>query len=482
MGNIHESIFCDVFNPDGPFGNTDFSPPLGRWDHGDLSFSIETLGCRFDDTGHPMERPETVIRSAFQQWQQASVGFFSFREVPSGASSDIPVTFEHFKSGPIQGTGGEPGSGFVKLRNDRTWNHDALLNAMLHEIGHCLGLGHAFGSSIMNEGDAGVTVDPSSKAVLFLMYHWRLPKRLEDRGTSDHAVLAVADFGGPEDIPVMVWKGDPGDAHLYYSELHGERWSDQEQIPGRVASSHSPALVTLEVPLLNPQTGLLMAWKGKGDDKHLYWTRKLDQGWEERRDFPSALSDTRPALASVSGHIYLACVGSDGDRQLYWSNYDGSEDWSKFEPIRDFRATESPALVGVRDTLYMFWRSDNPARETFWSKIDLKGDQVWTDPHRLEYTFHDFPKPEGGKPRHPIFAGGAFSAAVCGDTILLAWKGDGGDNATYVTVFAEDSVGSPIPIKEFRTSVGPSLTYWDNGMLIAWQGPEDDHSIYWSRI
>src|SRR5215475_12465554 len=114
----------------------------------------------------------------------------------------------------------------------------------------------------------------------------------------------------------MVWKGVVGDPGIYESELLVDGWTPQQRVSG-VGSSHSPALARTGVPSsIPPRTGLLMTWKGVGDDKHLYWTRNLDNGWERQRRFPSARSDTRPALANVAGRICIACAGSDDDRNL----------------------------------------------------------------------------------------------------------------------------------------------------------------------
>jgi hypothetical protein len=474
--------FCGVLDPDSEISAPGFGPTSGRWTHGDLTISIDTRRCNFNSEGDPGLTADDVIRGAFQQWQAAS-GFFTFAEVSVSAGADIPVSFSSLAVSGKLGAGGRPGSGFATIDSNPFWTKNAFMGTVLHEIGHSLGLGHALGDSIMNTlSNNRVTVDGESKEVLHLLYGWRPEQQLQDRGTTDHAVLGVTrltNLSGHIEIPRMVWTGVVGDSSIYESELLARGWTTQQTVPG-IGSSNSPALAKIDVPGSAPLlTDLIMAWKGVEDDKHLYWTRNLGNGWEDQRQFPSARSDTRPALANAGGRIYIACVGSNDDHNLYWSTYNGNEEWSVFKQINDFQATDSPALVGIGNRLFMFWKGDTDNFEAFWSVINVDEDIVWQPQKRIQFVTHD--DPSHPPPPQPIGTGGALSATPCGDTILLAWRGVGMDDTIYLTVFSENAFGCPIHIPEFHTSVGPALTNWSDSILMAWKGNENDRTIHWTQ-
>ncbi len=78
-----------------------------------------------------------------------------------------------------------------------------------------------------------------------------------------------------------------------------------------------------------------------------------------------------------------------------------------------------------------------------------------------------------------------------GQSVFLAWRGEGDDQRIYWTqtqqLAPDPSTGqytfSPSPQAEagFGTSHGPALASFQGCVYMAWKGEEGDHAIYWSR-
>ncbi|HDR4902751.1 TPA: hypothetical protein QCR38_005078 [Bacillus cereus] len=177
-----------------------------------------------------------------------------------------------------------------------------------------------------------------------------------------------------------------------------------------------------------------MAWKGVSDDSKLYWVCDLGNGWEPQRIILGVGSLIRPALANVSGRIYMAGRGINDDEGIYWSQFDGIGAWSPQKRIRRIGTSDSPALVGIGKRMFMFWKETDGDSKAYWSMIDFSKDPIWGSQRIIEY----FSYPADGSVAHAIGTTGGLSATQGGDSILIAWKGVEDNPGIYISLLANN--------------------------------------------
>jgi Matrixin len=482
--------FCGVPDQGGGIGPLTFGSPGGRWTRGVLKVSINATGCTFNNLPPPAASTNAVavIMGAFGQWQ-AATNFFSLSFVPPGTGEDIRVIFggasvdsRFGRPGGVLASAGYPQQGNLQFDSSETWNPDNLLGTALHEIGHLLGLSHSNtpGGTMYPYANNSATIDAESRNAIFTMYGWQPQQRIGDRGTSHRATLGVTSLSnltGRSDTPQMVWKGVGDDSGIYYSEFRGS-WTPQQRVD-QVGCSHSPVLAEIGIAgSPTPATGLLMAWKGIPGDQGLYWTRNLGNGWEGQRRVSGVGSSAAPSLANVNGQVYMAWKGVENDAGIYWSTYDGAEGWAAQSKVAGVGTTDSPALVALNGVLYMFWKGVSGDANAYYSSYDVANDPIWKPQRRIEY----FSYQTGGGVPMAIGTTGALSAAVRGNSILLAWKGVEGDSAIWYSLFANNEFSGQTTVPNVGTSVGPSVVQVGGNTYMAWKGIEGDSGIYWSRL
>jgi hypothetical protein len=335
----------------------------------------------------------------------------------------------------------------------------------------------------MNPFDANaLAIDAESRLAIATIYGWQPQQRLGDRGTSHRAslgVTSITNFDGTSQTPHMVWKGVDDDNGIYFSEFRGE-WSPQQPVIG-VGCSHSPALTEIAIPgSQSPATGLFMAWKGASDDQSLYWTRDFGAGWEGQRAVVGVGSSAGPSLANINGQIYMAWKGVQDDGGIYWSIYDGTEGWSPQANIRGIGTSDSPALVAFNGVLYMFWKGAADDSNAYYSFLDFVNEPnpIWKPQRRIEYFSYE----TGGGVPCAIGTTGALSAAVRGNSIILAWKGAKGDSGIYFSLFANNEFSGQATVPFVGTSVGPSVVQANGRTYMAWKGIAGDSGIYWTYL
>ncbi|HVO54162.1 MAG TPA: matrixin family metalloprotease [Solirubrobacterales bacterium] len=476
----------------GVGGPTAFGPLSARWSRGSLKVAIDTTGADFTPPAPP--QPQTaaaVIEAAFREWETAE-RFFEFSFVKPGSPADFHVHFggrelnAGFGSpGGVRASGIKPESGEVKFDASESWDHDGLLRDSLHEIGHALGLTHSgVDGTLMYpiEGD-NTSLDQDAVEAIRAIYGWLPQQHLADRATTHRATVGSVGRrrgGGIDTVPQMVWKGAKEDPGIYWAEFVDGQWTPQSRVPG-VGCSYSPALTEVPLPTApGDETGLLMAWKGVGDDQGLYWTRKLSDGWEEQRPIPNVGSSRAPTLANLNGQVYMAWKGIDGDSDLWGAQFDETtETWMPQERIAAGMTSESPSLVAYGESLYMFWKGVRGDFGGYYSHLDTgEVHPLWRPAKPITYgTFNA----KGGE-SNAIGTTGAIAATTRGDSIMIAWKGAEGDASIYFSLFRDDTFSGQVTIPGAGTSVGPSVARVGNATLMAWKGVEGDRTIYWSWL
>ncbi len=147
--------------------------PATRWAATSLTWRLENTLSQFPDADQ-----RALVRRAFDTWAGASA--LSFTEVADGADITISFRFgDHGDMFPFAGVDGTLGHAFfpssgipgvVHMNADKDWSIDGeaggfdLFTAVLHEIGHSLGVehlqaGNAVMSQVFVEPKMGLTLD-----------------------------------------------------------------------------------------------------------------------------------------------------------------------------------------------------------------------------------------------------------------------------------------------------------------------------------
>ncbi len=78
-------------------------------------------------------------------------------------------------------------------------------------------------------------------------------------------------FGDPDSRLLVAWKGMDDDQRMWYTTNVPNGWANQTQVPG-VASSIGPTMA------LNGSENIIFAWKGEDSDVRIWWTDALYSG------------------------------------------------------------------------------------------------------------------------------------------------------------------------------------------------------------
>jgi hypothetical protein len=382
------------------------------------------------------------------------------------------------KPGGVLGSAKSPEWGRVSFDKEEIWTEQRLLVVALHEVGHALGLQHSNNpASIMSPVETGQTdIDAESIDGLRKLYGWKTQIALADRATSDRPAMAVATSEGltfSNSTLHMVWKGSRDDQRLFESRLENGVWTPQSHIPDRI-SSHSPAMTSMPLHDGTISTGLIMAWKGDGDDQGLYFSTNTVNGWVSQQKIPNVGSSHRPALANL-GKIFMAWKGVEDDQGIFWSRLTSGE-WEPQRKIPSVGTSDSPALVVFQLKLFMFWKGMEGDNRVFFSSLDAN--DTWA-PQRVV----TFPVSEAGSTTfRSIGTTHGPSATQHGNRILLAWKGVE-ERGIYFSLFDGNEFTGQIRVHGVGTTQGPGVcAFRDIATHMAWKGVEGDNVIYWSTL
>jgi hypothetical protein len=482
-----EGTLCGV--PDRietPLQIATYGSPGGRWSRGRLSVSIDLTNAPV----LPGDSAETVIRQAFAAWQAVLPTFFSFTFVV--AKGSIRVAFGGRELDPslgapdgVVGVGAYPEHGRIGLDRTERWTERAGLLRLvaLHEIGHALGLAHDDDPrSLMNlrAGKSITAIDDGSIDALRNLYGWDPVVPFADRATLDRPSLAVStivNFTAAIRTLHMVWRGTGDDQSIYESMLEENTtvWTPQRIVPG-IASRQSPSITSVSRNDGTSSTGIIMAWKGAGDDAALYFATNLGTGWTPQAPVPNVGSSDRPALADFDV-THMAWKGVREDQGLYWTRRSGSG-WEAQRRIPGVGTSASPALVVFRTRLFMFWKGAGDDHNVYFSSLDTSTSTDWQPQRVVAYQI----SAANGTTFRNIGTSAGPSATLRGDRVLLAWKGIPGDSGIYFSLFDGNAFTGQIRVAGVGTGTGPAVGRVDTVTHMVWRGAQEDNGVYWSTL
>lgn len=249
---------------------------------------------------------------------------------------------------------------------------------LLHEIGHALGLLHSTNAPAVMypfANRSGVLLTDDDVSAIRSMYGWTPQKRIEGRGTDTGPALC----GFMEGL-MMTWKGHGDDNQIWFStSADGIRWTDQAAVP-TAYTSDQPALAT------RFDGSVIMAFVGPPGDGGLYWMVSLDgKAWGPLHKVDGVGSSHGPSLGWQSSKVpesdvlFMAWKGWDDDTGLYFSRLI-DKNWSPQTKVGGVGSADRPALAtDVDGSLRMTWRGvpgDNilytsVLRDLFWDPQEL---------------------------------------------------------------------------------------------------------------
>jgi hypothetical protein len=199
--------------------------------------------------------------------------------------------------------------------------------------------------------------------------NWSRPEQIPGAGSTERPAIVL--FGG---APFMAWKGVQGDQGIYWSTRSATGWEPQENVRG-VGTTGSPVLVVL-------RDRLYMFWKGiEGDSKVYYsWRSPADPIWHPQRIVAYADTVTAGGVfreigtshgpsATVDGdRILLAWKGAGDDKGLYFSLFDGDQFTGQIR-MDGAGTTQGPAVCNFRGTTHMAWKGVEDDNVIYWSAL-----------------------------------------------------------------------------------------------------------------
>jgi len=201
----------------------------------------------------------------------------------------------------------------------------------------------------------GVGNDPN---IFFTTYTdkggWTAQQHIPNVGTSDGPALTVYGNG-----LYLAWVGCGGDPSIWWSQTwDGHYWEPQHRVDG-VGASGGPSLAQLNA--IN-QNLLCMAWKGIGGDQQIWWSTYNGGNWSTpsgavQQIVPDVGTTVGPTLVNFGGPVYMAWKGAGQDSHIWWTSAGGGFDYvCSFEgiPGTELVVTDQQELWEMVETLEVY--------------------------------------------------------------------------------------------------------------------------------
>ncbi len=464
----------------GQLGPRAAGAPRTPWDRGALSWSIDLTSAP------PGPAYAAQFGDVLRRWELA-VPFFRFRAI-GGTGADLRVRFggtavddDFGEAAGVIASAQYPPGGDLRFDSSESWTDASFFSAALHEVGHALGLMHSTNqSSVMYPFDFGVgTLDRETVDAARRLYGWRAQKRLGDRSSSDGPALAA--ISSTPNVTAswrttMAWRGSGSDSRMYVaSGRDGMEWGPQRSLDG-IRSSHGPALVGWRPA--RDRVAWLMAWKGEAEDQRLFWSRSFDlETFESPNRFDDRLSAARPALAWFDGKIVMAWRGREGDERIWWSQFDGTR-WTPQAAIPGRSTSHSPALAVAATRLCMLWKGSGDDQRIHHAFLDRGPNAIWSG--GIEVSYVDMYAE--GAVRHSVRTSHHPVAVSRGDALMLAYKGQAGDDALWIMQWQSGEWSGPTQIPDVLSSSGPGIATLAGAVSLAWRAQGPDETLHCSKL
>lgn len=316
-----------------------------------------------------------------------------------------------------------------------------------------IGIDGAYGDNDVLQAGIEQSVDAAGNPSFVAWFEWFAPHKQVINQEKSEFGPSIASCRGNL---YLAWKGDGNDLiSIIVSTDNGLSFHSKTTLSE--ASSDGPALAS------DGQT-LFLAWKGSGNDELNVAVVAFDAS-----NFPTGIfagtkrtlterSQTRPALAVLSGRIYIAWKGDGNDLLNTMVSTDNGNSFSH-KLVTSEKSTAPPALGVSGDTLFIAWKGDgNDNLNVAGVDIDALGSPIGVTKKPLL---------SDKSPLRPALAG-------LGNDLFIAWRGDGNDqldlarspNGGFTFI---DKVVSPE-----QSSDAPALAAHNGQIFVAWKGDGND--------
>ena len=293
------------------------------------------------------------------------------------------------------------------------------------------------------------------------------------------------------------WKGAASDPGIYWSiakavSASGIEWATQRIVQG-VGTTAGPALACFK-------NIVYLAWKGAANDTRIYWSRCVNGiDWEPQQPLPMGRTGSAPALGATDSALYVAWKGEGPSNEIYWAKSTDGKTWAvpsgglpttppipglptpklpppTLTPIHGIGSSDTPALAGLGDVLYMAWKGAADDATIWWSRC--ADGFSWAPQQQIPSVWTSC---------GPALAASRPVTSTAAPVVLtLAWKGSGTDTTIWCSSLADVTSNNWKPQQQIPgifTSTRPALSAPSPHLdprtaVLAWKAPEADVKIW----
>jgi hypothetical protein len=186
----------------------------------------------------------------------------------------------------------------------------------------------------------------------------------------------------------MAWKGESNDQGIYFSSFDGHTWAAQQKVQG-VFTSVGPSLAALYN--VGPLVGnLYMAWKGIQGDQQMYFSSFDGTNWAPQQKIYGIATSSRPSLGAFGSLLYMAWKGESNDQSIYYNYMDSSNgNWTAQQRVGGVGTSVGPSLSAATlgpnpmTLLYMAWKGESNDQNIYYNTLLSPLGSNWTAQQRV---------------------------------------------------------------------------------------------------